>query len=85
MEKPAIAESLNKPQQDPETGEVLAALESRLQVISAALAFDDLTLEGGISLLEEQAEILNRINRHEDDAAVDYVDFQREAWYGKGL
>jgi len=71
---------------DSDTGATLAAMESRLLVISAALASGyDITADEAISLLEEQAEILNRIARAEDDAADDFADMRRENAYGKGL
>ena len=69
------------------TGATLAAMEARLQAISAALGAkdNDLTLEEATALFEEQAELTNRINSAQDDAADDLADMRREARFGKGL
>ena len=67
------------------TGATLAAMESRLQAISAALNSDGLTKEEADSLFEEMAELTNRINSAQDDAADDFADMRREARFGKGL
>ena len=67
------------------TGATLAAMEARLQAISAALNSDGLTKDEADSLFDEMAELLNRINSAEDDSADDLADMRRENAYGKGL
>ena len=68
------------------TGATLAAMNRRLFIISETLLNQqDLTKEETESLFEEQAELLNRIARAEDDAADDFADMRRENAYGKGL
>jgi protein ImuB len=68
------------------TGATLAAMEARLQEISTAILLaHGLTEEESESLFEEQAELINRIGRAEDDSADDFADMRRESAYGKGL
>jgi uncharacterized protein with GYD domain len=75
--------------QDSDAGATLAAMENRVNVISAAICdaanSGKLTTEEIESLFNEQAELLNRIARAEDDAADDFADMRRENAYGKGL
>ena len=71
---------------DNDTGATLSAMEARVNIISETLgSAHDLTAEEATSLLDEQAELINRINRAQDDCADDYADMRREAGFGRGL
>ena len=70
---------------DSDTGATLAAMENRVNQISIALNAHDLTAEEASELMNEQAELINRIGRAEDDSADDFADMRREAQFGKGL